>query len=146
MIDWGAYQAGSRCLRCYIRRPDEYSEVDRIQDADQRVAAYIRDLEQEIADMQEYRKQLFRRTQTLYAAPYHYRVALKREHRYQCNVYYFLTVYKVTEDPSVEDVIVSNTKYAGQERRQAIADYNAYLKSHPGIDHAQDITRGKWER
>lgn len=61
-------------------------------------------------------------------------------------MFYFLTVEKVFVDGGIDPLLIESTKYTGTERAQAIKDYRAALKAHPGVACEMDIAKGKWER
>lgn len=58
-------------------------------------------------------------------------------------------VVKTFEDAIVDcgkEVEQERTTYPGTARSQAIKDYNAYVKSHPGILAYLEIEKSQWER
>ena len=113
---------------------------------DQWTVDYIKDLEQEIEMLKEYRLLLSDRYNYLESATTVPVIILKREKSYYENkVYYYLIEYKRILDTG-KDIQVSSKKYPGSERKQAIADFNSYIKGHPGIIAEKDIEKGKWER
>lgn len=52
------------------------------------------------------------------------------------------------DDFAANYVQASNKRktYPGTERRQALKDFAAYQKSHPGIIAVKDIEKARWER
>lgn len=107
----------------------------------------IADCKAMIAKLEQYQQMLFQRVQELETAPYHHRVTLKRERSwYDKKVTYYLIVEKVREVKGIEPEEIQRTNYPGTDRRQALADFEAYKKSHPGIEAVKDIEKGKWER
>jgi len=126
--------------------PDQLETTTDVLRRDQWTVDHIKDLEHEIEMLKEYRLLLSERYNYLESVTTVPVILLKREKNYYANkVYYYLIEYKRILDTG-KDIQVSSKKYPGSERRQAIADYNAYIKSHPGIIAEKDIEKGKWER
>lgn len=59
---------------------------------------------------------------------------------------YYLEIKKVYDVPGIDPETIDSTVYPGAGRSQAIKDFEAYQKSHPGIIAVKDIEKGKWER
>lgn len=146
MIDWKRWNATERRVQNYIQNPAELNTVERCQYYDQQTERYIAELQSEIAEMQEYRAELFARMQQLYSAPYDLKITLKREVRYREKKFYFLCIWKVYREDGIAPEMIESTKYTGTERTQAIKDYRAALKAHPGVACEMDIAKEKWER
>ena len=126
--------------------PEVMDETKRILFYDSWSKDHIEAMEKEIALLKEYRIALAERYNYLESAATTPVIKLKRERSYSDNkVFYYLIEYKRILDTG-KDIQVNSTKYPGSERRQAIADYNAYIKGHPGIIAIKDIEKGKWER
>lgn len=90
---------------------------------------------------------LYDRAQELAAAPWHHEIQLIREKRYCENkVFYYFKLLKVYDAAGIEPEPLENHKYSSADRRQAIKDFEAYQKSHPGIISVKDIEKSKWER
>lgn len=131
----------------YLSAPSTRQTMEEVQSADGNALRGIQEAEEIIAQLKQYRLDLANRAQILAVAPYTYRLELKRERSYYSNhVFYYLTLYKVYQDKALGEVVEENTKYPGTERHQAIKDFNAYTKSHPGIEASMDIKRGQWEK
>lgn len=144
MIDWKGYRATDRRCSAYIQPPATLCTVDRCQYYDQIAARYISEMEKEIEDIKQYREDLFQRMRTIYTATYHLKITLTREKR--DSVRYFLQEWKIYDDGEIEPEQISIQTYRGAERAQAIKDYRAALKAHPGVACEMDIAKGKWER
>ena len=70
-----------------------------------------------------------------------------RENRYyQKRVYYYLIVEKVFDTPGIKPVEIARTTYSGPERREALKAFEAYKKSHPGVEAVLDIEKARWEK
>ena len=146
MIDWDWYGAKDRRVSAYIENPDTLYTVERCTYYDGNAARYIKALQAEIAQMQEYRQAVFDRMQKLYSTPERPRVTLTREKQYDNKVKYYLQWWAVPVDPAIPPRVTESTTYPGTERAQAIKDYKAAVKAHPGIDCEMNITKGRWER
>lgn len=106
----------------------------------------IAELESVVENLKEYRRQVFLRMQQLYASPYTTKIVLRRERSFRSNlIFYFLEEWKVYEDASISPEILSAKRYSGKERRQAMKDFEAYKKEHPGIYSELFIEKGKCE-
>lgn len=100
-----------------------------------------------IATMQRYQQLLYDRVQEIESAPYHHRLTLLREKRWrESKVFYHLIVEKVYDVPGIEPCEIVRENYPGTERREAIKAYEAYKKTHPGIESVLDIEKSPWER
>lgn len=146
MIDFRGRNDAEIQVRCYLVNPQKVNDAERLEYWDKSAADHIQQLQQAIEDLTGYRKQIFDRSQTVFTAPYNLKISLKREKRYQDKVYYFLTVEKVFVMAKIDPLLIENHKYTGTERAQAIKDYRAALKAHPGVACEMDISKGKWER
>lgn len=146
MIDFQGRNDAEIQVRCYLVNPQKVNETGRLEYWDKSAADHIQQLQQAIEDLTGYRKQIFDRLQTVYTAPYNLKISLKREKRYQDKVFYFLTVEKVFVDGGIDPLLIESTRYTGTERAQAIKDYRAALKAHPGVACEMDIAKGKWEK
>ena len=146
MIDWASYRVTDRRCSAYIQKPADLDTVDRCQYYDQITARYISDMEQEIERMKEYRAELYQRMRTIYAAPYHLKITLKREKRYQDKVIYYLQYWKEYESGEIPPEQISCDRYPGADRAQALKDYRQALKAHPGVKTELDIQKSAWER
>ena len=111
-------------------------------------ARYAAELRQLIETMEAYQQIIYDRAQVLASAQYHTEIHLRREKRYYNDnkVFYYLEAVKVYDTPGIEPETIERTVYHGTDRRKAIADFEAYKKSHPGIIAVKDIAKGKWER
>lgn len=107
----------------------------------------IADCNAMIQTMQRYQKMLYDRVQEIETAPYHHRVTLQRERRFrESKVFYHLIVEKVYDVPGIDPCEIVRENYPGTERREALKAFEAYKKSHPGIESVLDIEKGRWER
>lgn len=134
-------------VRCHLIDPKTIDDLDRAVYWGGNAAHYIAECEGMINQLKKYQQMIYERVQELETAPYHHRVTLLREKRYYQNkVFYHLIVEKVFDSPGIKPVEIQRTNYPGTERRQALKDFAAYQKSHPGIEAVKDIEKAKWEK
>lgn len=129
----------------FLIRPDALDELDRVQYYDKSAAETIKRLQYHIELLTAYRLSLAERYNYLATSPTIPVVRLKRHRNYDGKVFYYLQTFRRNINDSRE-VMEESKKYTGTERHRAIADYKAYLKSHPGIIAEMDIAKSKWER
>jgi hypothetical protein len=133
----------------HIRRPD-LLELDEISRHDRSAAVLIAELQETINQLNAYRVELAGRYNDLATAPKIPVVKLtsRRASSYGSDagkVFYFLTTHEryLTDGHEIK---LTSTKYPGTQRNQAIKDYHAYVKAHPGIAAEMDIEKPRWER
>ena len=138
---------GELWVRCYLISPETIDDMDRAIYWGHHAAKYIQECEGMINQLKQYQQKIFERVQELQTAPYHHRVTLLRERRYyEKKVYYHLIVEKVFDAPGIRPVEIQRTNYPGTERREAIKAFEAYKKTHPGIEAVLDIEKARWEK
>lgn len=131
----------------YLYKPDAISSMDRLTYYGSTADRAIADCKHMIETLEAYKLKLHERAQQLTTAPYHFELELKREkHWNDSPVLYFLTLYRVFDVPGIQKQTESQTRYPGKERRQALKDFEAMKKSHPGIPATLDIEKRSWER
>lgn len=134
-------------VRCYLIDPKTIDDLDRAVYWGGNAAHYIAECEGMINQLKKYQQMIYERVQELETAPYHHRVTLLRENRYyQKRVYYYLIVEKVFDTPGIKPVEIQRTTYSGPERRDALKAFEAYKKSHPGVEAVLDIEKARWEK
>lgn len=138
---------GELSVRCYLIDPKTIDDLDRAVYWGNSAAQYIKDCESMINQLKQYQQKIYERVQELESAQYHHRVTLLRENRYyQKRVFYYLIVEKVFDTPGIKPVEIQRTTYSGPERRDALKAFEAYKKSHPGIEAVLDIEKARWEK
>jgi hypothetical protein len=138
---------GELSVRCYLIDPKTIDDLDRAVYWGNSAAQYIKDCEDMIDQLKQYQQKIFERVQELETAQYHHRVTLLRENRYyQKRVFYYLIVEKVFDTPGIKPVEIQRTTYSGPERRDALKAFEAYKKSHPGVEAVLDIEKARWEK
>ena len=138
---------GELSVRCYLIDPKTIDDLDWAVYWGNSAAQYIKDCEGMINQLKQYQQKKYARVQELESAQYHHRVTLLRENRYyQKRVFYYLIVEKVFDTPGIKPVEIQRTTYSGPERRDALKAFEAYKKSHPGIESVLDIEKARWEK
>ena len=129
----------------YLTHPEAINKLTDVIKYDEKAIDYIAELERKITQLKAYRLALSERYNYLASAPQQPIVRLKRVKSYSGKVFYHLNTYtkNLLDGNEVE---TSSTKYTGQERSNAIKDYNSYIKAHPGILAEMQIEKPKWER
>ena len=130
----------------YLPDPRTLHNMDRLAYPGAQASRYADELREMIQTMESYQSLIYDRVQELTTAPYHTEIHLSREKRYQSKVKYYLDVKKVYDVPGIDPETINRNVYPGTDRSQAIKDFEAYQKSHPGIIAVKDIEKGKWER
>lgn len=136
----------SETRHIYLPDPRTLNTMDRLTYQGAQAARYADELREMIQTMESYQSLIYDRVQALTTAPYHTEIHLRREKRYQNKVKYYLDVKKVYDTLEIEPETIKRNVYPGTGRSQAIKDFEAYQKSHPGIIAVKDIEKGKWER
>lgn len=138
---------GELSVRCYLIDPKTIVDIDRAVYWGNSAAQYIKDCEGMINQLKQYQQKIYERVQEIELAQYHHRVTLLRENRYyQKRVFYYLIVEKVFDTPGIKPVEIQRTTYSGPERRDALKAFEAYKKSHPGVEAVLDIEKARWEK
>ena len=138
---------GELSVRCYLIDPKTIDDLDRAVYWGNSAAQHIKDCEGMINQLKQYQQKIYERVQELETAQYHHRVTLLRENRYyQKRVFYYLIVEKVFDTPGIKPVEIQRTTYSGPERRDALKAFEAYKKSHPGVEAVLDIEKARWEK
>lgn len=130
----------------YLPDPRTLNTMDRLTYQGNQAARYAAELRAMIETMESYQILIYDRVQELTTAPYHTEIHLRREKRYDNKVKYYLDVKKVYDIPGIDPETIKRNVYPGTGRSQALKDFAAYQKSHPGIIAVKDIEKGKWER
>lgn len=132
----------------YLPNPDKLHTMKDLTYHGSQAASYAAEFKAMAETMEAYQSLIYDRVRALTQAQYHMEIHLIRERRYYRDnkVFYYLEERKVYDTPGIEPETVRRTAYPGTERRKAIADFEAYQKSHPGIIAVKDIEKGQWER
>lgn len=130
----------------YLPDPNTLNTMERLSYQGAQAARYADELREMIQTMESYQSLIYDRVQALTTAPYHTEIHLRREKRFNNKVKYYLDVKKVYDTLEIEPETIKRNVYPGTGRSQAIKDFEAYQKSHPGIIALKDIEKSKWER
>jgi len=130
----------------YLENPAALQTEKACRAQDARLAGYIEDLEKELEILRGLRMENFRRLQEIYSAYWEPMVRLERRRNYFTKkVTYTLSHYKYFPTGELDPERISSQEYPGTARHKAIADYNAYVKAHPGIRAEMSIEKSRWE-
>ena len=130
----------------YFRKAESINKTADVQQADKHAAYMIEELQHKIDQLKAYRLSLADRYGFLETAPSVPVVRLTRKRDYSSSkVHYYLCTYRRFVDSETE-VEESRREYPGTERNNAIKDFHAYTKAHPGIISEMDIQKGRWEK
>lgn len=131
----------------YLRNPSSLQSISDCEYQDSQLSRYITELQSEISTLQNLRQETFQRIRYLYSVPFFPKVTLTRERRFRDGkVYYYLCTWKIYDAPDIEPERISCETYPGTARHQAIKDFRAYVKAHPGIQSEMNIEKSRWER
>lgn len=133
--------------RMYLPKPDRLMKPEDIAHYDQKAAEDIKALERYIEFMKLYRSELVRRYNELETEPFVEVVRLRREKQSygQGKVFFYFSIYKRYINDGKE-TLISNKKYEGKQRREAIQDFDQYVKDHPSCVPEKNIEKKSWER
>ena len=130
----------------YLLHPKKLKEQERIKRADETAERVIRECQEAIAQLVDYRRALAERYAMLETAPYTLRLEIdrRREGYTAPKVFYYVRILRVFEDGTTVPEL--SETYKGTERRNALARFEALKKQRPGIEAVKDIEKGAWER
>jgi len=130
----------------YFHRPEKMYQLKDVQSYDSSAQRDIKELEEMIEALKEYRIDLAKRYSELSTMSYKYKLSLKRERRhYRDNkVFYYVELIKVLEDGG--EVRDFWKEFSGTERSKAIALFEQMKKERPGIETVKDIEKARWEK
>lgn len=122
--------------------PERVYDLGRLRDYDKEMSMRIKDLEKIIEDLKVFRRMYADRYNELCGM---HSVPVVKLKRYKDDyVTYTMTTCRRLDNG--QEIEVKYKNYDGKDRRQAIADYEKYVKEHPGIIAEKDIAKGKWEK
>ena len=130
----------------YFTKAESIHKTEHIRREDERAQRLIQELQTKIEQLTAYRISLAEQYSLLETAPTIPIVRLKRRRDYRDKkVYYYLSTFRRFTESGIE-VEESCQTYPGTERNQALKDFQAYTKAHPGIIAEIDIAKSRWER
>ena len=134
-----------RTYYIYLYNPKSIDTPEYVRTKDSYVQEDISRLEEALAILKQYRLELMERYRYLSETPPSTELVLRRERSYRdSHVTYKLILHKLYPDGTEHTEQISS--HPGKERKQAISEYNAYCKAHPGLPHRMDIEKAKWEK
>lgn len=122
---------------CYSFK--DVSNIKTLQDDDRRAADYIKQNEENIATLKEYRKQLFDHVQKIVNAPERLTLEIWRHSSYKGGIYYDVTLKNTIEGIRNTQTIISES-YTGKQRFEAIARFKELKKQYPQAE-AIDLSK-----
>lgn len=153
---YGSYNSSYELrLTTNIYDPAGIMEADRLAQYDKWTEEAIERVEEGLQILKDYRAAIAQRYSEIETAATIPVIRLRRQRDFwkEHKVFYHLeeiTRYVDTPNPkagkSYTDRVDRCTTYAGSDRRQALKDFEAYKKTHPGITAELDIEKSKWER
>ncbi|MGE4213157.1 MAG: hypothetical protein AB7E42_00065 [Anaerotignaceae bacterium] len=114
----------------YCYRFKETSNIEILKRYDRMAADNIKQNEENIATLKEYRKQLFKHVQQIVAAPENLSLEIVRGVSYTKRVYYDINLKNTIEGLREPQKILYET-YTGKQRFEAVARFNALKKQYP---------------
>lgn len=131
-------------LTGYLIRPDDMPDFAKVKYYDDYAARLIAGAKRLIADLTEYRQDLYKRYNDLATMPSRDRLSLKRTRTSYGDISYDVTIVTVYDDGTETIKLIEH--YAGRERHKAIARFEELKKQYNGIEAVKDIEKPKWER
>lgn len=133
-------------LYTYLIHPDNLQSTDTLYQTDLRVAREIRNAENLIRLLQQYRKALFERSRKISATVYSPVLKFWRKKDYYTKkVTYHLTVCLRSSDPSISEQETLSESFPGTARRDAFRRFEELKKTHPGILTEVHTQKERWE-
>lgn len=134
----------------YTALPEKLHTTDDVATCDRNAIRLIHDLTEMINALKDYRLDLASRYRELSVRPTVPCVRLERREGIYGDeagkIFFTLVTFDMyADDTSARwdrgrvELNVNRKRYTGRERRQAIADYKSYVRSHPGIRAESDI-------
>lgn len=128
----------------YLRAPEVLTTFESVAHYDGQAAQMIARCKKLIEDMSEYRQALAARYNALATMPSTPRIRLERYVKYDGHKFYYIRHY--TDYADGTSVETQTETFTGQERRAALARFNALKKEFPGIAAEMDIDKKSWEK
>lgn len=142
----GNNQSFSVSLGCmYVSFAENVYKEEQLLFLDKEAASTIARLKKYISDLTKWRQLYAERYNELCTLPSVPVVKLIRHHDYRTSrIIYTLTTCRRFDDG--HEIDAKSTNYNGKSRKQALADFDSYVKEHPGIIAEKDIEKKSWER
>ena len=124
----------------FLQHPDKLT-TDRIKQYDDTAARIIKEAQETISALQDYRRALADRYAALSTAPYKLRLELERRHEgfRPSKIYYYVRIRKIYEDGT--EIVEQSERFTGAERRKAIARFETLKKERAGIEILKNIEK-----
>ena len=122
---------------CYSFK--DVSNIKTLQDDDRRAADYIKQNEENIATLKEYRRQLFDHVQKIVSSPEKLTLEIWRHANYKDNIFYDVTLKNTIAGIKNPQTIISES-YKGKQRFEAMARFKELQKQYPQAE-AIDLSK-----
>lgn len=133
-------------LNAILLHPDELKSTETLYKTDLRISQDIRNAEQLIKLLQEYRQALFERSRKVSAAVYTPVLKFwRKKNFYNKKVTYHLTVCLRSSDPLISEQETLSESFPGTARRDAFRRFEELKKNHPGILTEEHTQKERWE-
>lgn len=121
-------------LYCYLIDLKNVADLKTLQHYDKSAKSYIDELENIKTKIIEYRKELFEQTQKIVSAQTKYKVTLQRNVDYwrKNKVTFTVTLSKVYKE--IGENKITEKKFEGRQRSEAIKEYKTLIAQYPGCD------------
>lgn len=126
-----------RCGYCYQFK--QISNIKTLQSYDRMAAGYIKQCEENIATLKEYREQLFDHVQKIVSSPEKLTLEIWRHSNYKDNIFYDVTLKNTIDEIKNPQTIISES-YKGKQRFEAMARFKELQKQYPQAE-AIDLSK-----
>lgn len=137
-----------RTIYLHLLEYQNESDEKQLKQFDDWATRAIKEMEENIRLVKEYRKGLYEHTQKLQEMESYLKLELIRSKKSwgDGKVYYYLTINrKYPDNENMVKSVLSET-YPGTERSAAFKRYNQLLKEYPGIIAEKHVEKSMWER
>jgi hypothetical protein len=141
------WRSGEAEIRLYgiTRKPETMDTTKAVEMYDRNAAHLMEDIKKLLPQLEAYRVALAERYAHLVTAPATPFVRLERHKGYSSKLVTYDLICGKTYLDSGKEIIDSRQTFPGKERRKALEAFEAYVKSHPGIDAEMLIEKARWE-
>ena len=131
--------------KIYIISPSSINTIEKAAYWDKAAVQGIKDLEENIEQLKQYRQMLFNRTQVIAAAPYKRVLKIIRNVHYKGSKSYAVSIVKDYGE-GIGAIEEMTENYEGKKRSEALKRFAKLQKENPGIEIFKDIEKRKWEK
>lgn len=140
-------QEANETIHIYQTHANAIKSLKNIKEQDDRAVQRIKEMQDYIEVLKEYRKTLYDRAQELCAAPYRLQLKIKRNlDTWHNKKWYIVSLSKIYDDDGISPDILLEETYAGKERATALKRYESLCKEYPNVEHVKQIEKHQWEK